>query len=156
MPRAEHMSVLVGLVFSRCCECTARAPVLPPPPYNSLPSLHSAGAPSCPRRSSELISGLVTPLIRRTILFATERVNGSDRETLLFILFLLAFAIAAAGHVLSVGLADPARSRRASSLNRHTSETHPTHGPEIREARPRHVLDTSETHTTRRPHCSAR
>ena len=40
-------SVLVGLVFSRCCECTARAPVLPPPPYNSLPSLHSAGAPSC-------------------------------------------------------------------------------------------------------------
>ena len=150
------MSVLVGLVFSRCCECTARAPVLPPPPYNSLPSLHSAGAPSCPRRSSELISGLVTSLIRRTILFATERVNGSDRETLLFILFLLAFAIAAAGHVLSVGLADPARSRRASSLNRHTSETHPTHGPEIREARPRHVLDTSETHTTRRPHCSAR
>ncbi|EOD41725.1 hypothetical protein EMIHUDRAFT_460972 [Emiliania huxleyi CCMP1516] len=42
--------------------------------------------------------------LMRTILFATERVNGSDRETLLFILFLLAFAIAAAGHELSLAV----------------------------------------------------
>ena len=47
----------------------------------------------------------------RTILFASERASENSRETLVFIIVLLAFAFAAAAYVLMHGLADPTRSR---------------------------------------------
>ena len=47
----------------------------------------------------------------RTILFASERASENNMETLVFILFLLSFALAAATYVLLHGLEDPTRSR---------------------------------------------
>ena len=47
----------------------------------------------------------------RTILFASERASENSKETFVFILFLLSFAVLAAGYVLIHGLADPTRSR---------------------------------------------
>ena len=47
----------------------------------------------------------------RTILFASERATGDSKETLVFILILLCFAVCAASYVLIHGLADPTRSR---------------------------------------------
>ncbi|GAB2218242.1 hypothetical protein Drorol1_Dr00001461 [Drosera rotundifolia] len=49
--------------------------------------------------------------LMRTILFSTERVTANSRESGLFILFLVVFAIIAAGYVLKKGLEDPTRSR---------------------------------------------
>ncbi|XP_042393114.1 probable manganese-transporting ATPase PDR2 [Zingiber officinale] len=49
--------------------------------------------------------------LMRTILFSTERVTANSWESGLFILFLLFFAIIAAGYVLKKGLEDPTRSR---------------------------------------------
>ena len=47
----------------------------------------------------------------RTILFASDRATEHSRETIVFILFLLSFALVAASYVLVHGLADPTRSR---------------------------------------------
>ncbi len=47
----------------------------------------------------------------RTIMFSTESVSANSREAFAFIGILLCFAVAAAAHVLHVGLADPRRSR---------------------------------------------
>eukprot|EP00252_Welwitschia_mirabilis_P016771 TRINITY_DN3715_c0_g2_i1.p1 TRINITY_DN3715_c0_g2~~TRINITY_DN3715_c0_g2_i1.p1 ORF type:complete len:973 (-),score=211.08 TRINITY_DN3715_c0_g2_i1:174-3008(-) len=49
--------------------------------------------------------------LMRTILFSTERVSANSRESGLFILFLVFFALIAAGYVLKKGLEDPTRSR---------------------------------------------
>ncbi|KAJ4779402.1 Cation-transporting ATPase [Rhynchospora pubera] len=49
--------------------------------------------------------------LMRTILFSTERVTANSKESGLFILFLVFFAIIAAGYVLVKGLEDPTRSR---------------------------------------------
>jgi cation-transporting ATPase 13A1 len=53
----------------------------------------------------------------RTILFSTERVSVNNKESLLFIGFLLIFAVAASGYVLNKGLEDPDRSRYKLMLN---------------------------------------
>ncbi|KAL3502168.1 hypothetical protein ACH5RR_036617, partial [Cinchona calisaya] len=49
--------------------------------------------------------------LMRTILFSTERVTANSWESGLFILFLVVFAIIAAGYVLKKGLEDPSRSK---------------------------------------------
>ncbi|KAJ4839478.1 putative manganese-transporting ATPase pdr2 [Turnera subulata] len=49
--------------------------------------------------------------LMRTILFSTERVTANSWESGLFILFLVIFAIIAAGYVLKKGLEDPTRSK---------------------------------------------
>ncbi|KAK3135708.1 hypothetical protein QOZ80_5BG0422460 [Eleusine coracana subsp. coracana] len=49
--------------------------------------------------------------LMRTILFSTERVTANNKESGLFILFLLFFAIIASGYVLIKGLEDLTRSR---------------------------------------------
>ncbi|KAK8946005.1 putative cation-transporting ATPase [Platanthera guangdongensis] len=49
--------------------------------------------------------------LMRTILFSSERVTANSRESGLFILFLVFFAIIAAGYVLKKGLEDPTRSK---------------------------------------------
>lgn len=49
--------------------------------------------------------------LMRTILFSTERVTANSWESGFFILFLVVFAIIAAGYVLKKGLEDPTRSR---------------------------------------------
>ncbi|KAL5711687.1 putative manganese-transporting ATPase pdr2 [Ranunculus cassubicifolius] len=49
--------------------------------------------------------------LMRTILFSTERVTANSWESGFFILFLVIFAIIAAGYVLKKGLEDPTRSK---------------------------------------------
>ena len=49
--------------------------------------------------------------LMRTILFSSQRATGNTKEVLVFILFLLVFALAAAAHVLHHGLQDEGRSR---------------------------------------------
>ena len=53
----------------------------------------------------------------RTILYATERVSANNFEALLFILFLLIFAIIASSYVLYEGLKNPEKSRYKLALN---------------------------------------
>ena len=53
----------------------------------------------------------------RTILYSTERVSVNNTESLLFILFLLVFAIMASAYVLYHGLQDEGRSRYRLILN---------------------------------------
>ncbi|KAF8395617.1 hypothetical protein HHK36_019567 [Tetracentron sinense] len=49
--------------------------------------------------------------LMRTILFSTERVTANSWESGFFILFLVIFAVIAAGYVLKKGLEDPTRSK---------------------------------------------
>ncbi|KAL9437609.1 hypothetical protein AB3S75_023474 [Citrus x aurantiifolia] len=49
--------------------------------------------------------------LMRTILFSTERVTANSWESGLFILFLVVFAVIAAGYVLKKGMEDPTRSK---------------------------------------------
>ncbi|KAL8463122.1 hypothetical protein ACS0TY_033955 [Phlomoides rotata] len=49
--------------------------------------------------------------LMRTILFSTERVTANSWESGFFILFLVVFALIAAGYVLKKGLEDPTRSK---------------------------------------------
>ncbi|XP_059631979.1 probable manganese-transporting ATPase PDR2 [Cornus florida] len=49
--------------------------------------------------------------LMRTILFSTERVTANSWESGFFILFLVVFAVIAAGYVLKKGLEDPTRSK---------------------------------------------
>jgi manganese-transporting P-type ATPase len=49
--------------------------------------------------------------LMRTILFSTERVSVESKETYLFLLILLMFALAASYYVLTEGLKDPDRSK---------------------------------------------
>ncbi|KAJ1440440.1 P-type ATPase [Sesbania bispinosa] len=49
--------------------------------------------------------------LMRTILFSTERVTANSWESGFFILFLVVFALIAAGYVLIKGLQDPSRSK---------------------------------------------
>ncbi|CAI8598984.1 unnamed protein product [Vicia faba] len=53
----------------------------------------------------------------RTILFSTERVTANSWESGLFILFLVVFALIAAGYVFIKGLEDPSRSKYKLILN---------------------------------------
>jgi manganese-transporting P-type ATPase len=50
--------------------------------------------------------------LMRTILFSTERVTVESKETYLYLLILLCFALFASYHVLVEGLKDPDRSRQ--------------------------------------------
>ncbi|KAF8408657.1 hypothetical protein HHK36_004720 [Tetracentron sinense] len=49
--------------------------------------------------------------LMRTLLFSTERVTANSWESGIFILFLVIFAVIAAGYVLKKGLEDPTRSK---------------------------------------------
>jgi cation-transporting ATPase 13A1 len=49
--------------------------------------------------------------LMRTILFSTERVSVESKETYLYLLILLCFALTASYYVLTEGLKDPDRSR---------------------------------------------
>lgn len=49
--------------------------------------------------------------LMRTILFSTERVTVESKETYVYLLILLCFALVASYHVLTEGLKDPDRSR---------------------------------------------
>ncbi|XP_024522453.1 probable manganese-transporting ATPase PDR2 isoform X2 [Selaginella moellendorffii] len=55
--------------------------------------------------------------LMRTILFSTERVTANNWESGLFILFLVFFALVAAGYVLKQGLEHPTRSKFKLFLN---------------------------------------
>ncbi|KAG0625464.1 hypothetical protein M758_2G057800 [Ceratodon purpureus] len=55
--------------------------------------------------------------LMRTILFSTERVTANNWESGVFILFLVFFALIAAGYVLKKGLEDPTRSKYKLLLN---------------------------------------
>ncbi|KAG0569601.1 hypothetical protein KC19_6G101700 [Ceratodon purpureus] len=55
--------------------------------------------------------------LMRTILFSTERVSANNWESAVFILFLVFFAIIAAGYVLLKGLEDSTRSKYQLLLN---------------------------------------
>lgn len=47
----------------------------------------------------------------RTILFSTDRVTVESKETYVYLLILLCFALTASYYVLTEGLKDPDRSR---------------------------------------------
>ena len=49
--------------------------------------------------------------LMRTILFSSERVTVESKETYVYLLILLCFALVASYHVLTEGLKDPDRSR---------------------------------------------
>lgn len=53
----------------------------------------------------------------RVILFSTERVTANTKESLMFIAFLLIFAVAASAYVMNRGLQDEKRSRYKLLLN---------------------------------------
>lgn len=90
-----------------------------PPPPEELARLSVRAPPGRAAVGYVLRTGFHTGQGRlvRTILFSTQRVSVNNWESLLFIAFLLVFAVAASAYVLLRGLEDPTRSRYKLVLN---------------------------------------
>ncbi len=96
-------------------------PPIPPPKYAS-PYTYPLSSP--PHFPLPILQGRLV----RTILFASEHATANTRDAAIFVSCLLAFALAAAGYVLSRGLADERR-RRTSTLSPHHSNHTPASPP---------------------------